>query len=68
MPTIATKSTFKRLRLNAPFVSAQTGDSYRKVGASRAIRLLASGRGQTHAKLTFTRSHALMARPEYVTI
>ncbi len=61
MPTIAQSAPFKRLALKATFTCPRTGDRYRKETERGAVKLLPNGRGQTHALIPFTRSHAVLA-------
>jgi len=59
--TMSKVTSFKRLEIGTTFVS-QTGESngckFRKVSKDGAFRLKESGRGETNAKVPFTRSHA----------
>ena len=56
-------TSFKRLEIGTTFVS-QSGDSqgsrFRKVSKSGAFRMKDNGRGETHAEVSFTRSHAVI--------
>lgn len=45
---------FKRINVNAKF--SYKGNNYRKIDKRHAFKLNENGRGQTHAKIEFSRS------------
>lgn len=51
-------TTFKRVPIGTVFTKKGDGSRYRKVTGTKAVRLNANGAGQTHEKLTMTRSCA----------
>lgn len=54
--TMNKPTTFKRVAIGATFTKKSDEQKYRKVTGTKAVRLLADGRRQTHQKLTVTRS------------
>lgn len=55
-------STFKRLPIGHRFISSHDAKTYRKIGHKYAFPLDHEGRGLTHKKIYFTRSHGVWSQ------